>query len=71
MLILTYIMAVCFQEMSMSAPWRWRDNNSKHVGAMYQIVRIHYNILRLLVLHKYFTYFPQFTSYLQFGTNMT
>ena len=29
MLIVNYVIAVCLQDILVSAPWRWRDNNAE------------------------------------------
>jgi hypothetical protein len=34
MFIVTYFIVVCFEEMAVYAPWRWRDNRAENVGTM-------------------------------------
>ena len=45
------------QEISVSGPWRWRDNNAETCSSYWKVVSINHRLVHLLVFAEFFFYF--------------
>ena len=52
MFIVTYLNAVCFKEILVSVPSRWRDKSAETFSRNVKTVRVNYRVVHLLAIHE-------------------